>query len=114
VALKVKIPQQQKKKIGKGMRLSQLSWSNPLIKLGLVAFVVTTLVSLAVFSYYYVKYDRIVEARIRGPIFSASAKIYARSPVVEVGDKYTLDDIVSELRRAGYSESGSKVGNYPS
>ncbi len=112
MALKVKIPQQQKKKTGKGKSLSQLSWSNPLVKLGLVAWVVITLVCLAVFSYYYVKYDRIVEARIRGPIFSTSAKIYARPPVVAVGDKYSLDDIVSELRRAGYSESGSKIGTY--
>ena len=112
MALKVKIPQKQTKKTSKGTPLSKLSWSNPLVKLSLVAFVAITIISLALFTYYYVKYDRIVEARIRGPIFSTSAKIYARSPVVEVGDKYTLDDIVSELRRAGYSESGSKVGTY--
>src|SRR4051812_30061167 len=70
------------------------------------------LVGFAVFTYYYVKYDRIVEARIRGPIFSTSAKIYARPPVVAVGDRYSVDDIVSELRRAGYTESSSKVGTY--
>src|SRR4051812_21250990 len=70
------------------------------------------LVGFAVFTYYYVKYDRIVETRIRGPIFSTSAKIYARPPVVSVGDRYSVDEIVSELRRAGYSESNSKVGTY--
>ena len=71
------------------------------------------LVASGVFAFYYVRYDRIVEARIRGPIFSTSAKIYARPPVVSVGDKYTVDDVVSELRRAGYSESdGNKVGAF--
>jgi penicillin-binding protein 1B len=108
VAIKVKIPQQAKK----GKVSSFLSWSNPLIKLAVAFFLAVILVSLAIFSYYYVKYDRIVEARIRGPIFSTSAKIYARPPVVSVGDRYGVDEIVSELRRAGYSESNSKVGVY--
>jgi penicillin-binding protein 1B len=74
--------------------------------------VVFFLLGVGVFTYYYVKYDRIVEARIRGPIFSTSAKIYARPPLVSVGDHYTNEEIVSELRRAGYSESDSKVGRY--
>jgi penicillin-binding protein 1B len=111
VPIKVKIPQQSKTR-GKGKPLFQLSWSNPLVKLGLAAFLLFTLLGFGVFTYYYVKYDRIVEARIRGPIFSTSAKIYARPPVVTVGDRYTLEEIVSELRRAGYTESSSKVGTY--
>ena len=109
VTIKVKIPQQPKKK---GKSLSHLSWSNPIVKLGIVAFLLFMLFGFAVFTYYYVKYDRIVEARIRGPIFSTSAKIYARPPVVAVGDRYSVDDIVSELRRAGYTEANSKVGVY--
>lgn len=92
--------------------MSSLSWSNPIIKLGLAVFVAVMIVGFAVFTFYYVRYDRIVEARIRGPIFSTSARIYARPPIVSVGDRYTLDDIVSELRRAGYNESGSKMGTY--
>jgi penicillin-binding protein 1B len=110
VAIKVKIPQQPKKK-GRAS-LSHLSWSNPLVKLAVAGFVLFSLLGFAIFTYYYVKYDRIVEARIRGPIFSTSAKIYARPPIVSVGDRYSVEDIVSELRRAGYSESKSKIGIY--
>jgi len=110
VPIKVKIPQTQKKAKRKSAQL--LSLSHPLVKLAIVGFVVLTLIVVGVFSYYYVKYDRIVEARIRGPIFSTSAKIYARPPVVSVGDRYSVDEIVSELRRAGYAESNSKVGTY--
>lgn len=110
--IKVKIPQQEKKKSAKGLALFELSWSNPLVKLALATFVLFTILGCGIFTYYYVKYDRIVEARIRGPIFSASAKIYARPPVVSVGDRFSTDDIVSVLRRAGYDESGSKVGTY--
>jgi penicillin-binding protein 1B len=107
VAIKVKIP--VRKKPGKK---SALNFANPLVKVGIAGFLLISLIFFTVFAYYYVKYDRIVEARIRGPIFTTSAKIYARPPAVEVGDRYTVDEIVSDLRRAGYSENNSKVGNY--
>ena len=48
-------------------------------------------VFVALFTYYWVKYDRIVEARIRGPIFSTSAQIYARPPLVSAGDKIQVE-----------------------
>ena len=110
MAIKVKIPQNgsKKQKTTRGGRIV----SHPLFKLAFVVLVVLTLVAVGIFSYYYVKYDRIVEARIRGPIFSTSAKIYARPPLVSVGDRASGEEIISELRRAGYSETGSKFGMY--
>jgi penicillin-binding protein 1B len=109
VAFKVKIPQRQRKQARKNARFNL---SHPLVKLGIAAFLAISLIFFAVFTYYYVKYDRIVEARIKGPMFGTSAKIYARSQGVAVGDRYSVDEIVSELRRAGYSEHNSKVGTY--
>src|SRR3954466_8198408 len=108
VAIKVKIPQNR----ARGKKSARFSFSHPLVKVALILFLVITLAGLAFFSYYYVKYDRIVEARIRGPIFSTSAKIYARPPVVSVGDRYSRDELIAEIRRAGYSETNSKVGTY--
>lgn len=109
--IKLKIPNKRSssRKSGKSLRLG---WSNPFVKLAVAVFVLLTITAISAFSYYYVRYDRIVEARIRGPIFSNSSKIYARPPVVNIGDKYTADEIVSDLRRAGYAESNSKVGTY--
>jgi penicillin-binding protein 1B len=112
VAIKLKIPQKQSKTATRKTGRGRLGWSHPLVKLGVVAFLVFMLAGFGVFAYYYVKYDRIVEARIRGPIFSNSAKIYARPPVVNVGDRYTVEEMIAELRRAGYNESNSKVGTY--
>jgi len=108
VAIKVKIPHKPKpqRKTGRG------GISHPLVKVGLLSFLVLFLGSVGVFAYYYVKYDKIVEARIRGPIFSTSAKIYARAPLVTVGDHESSEEIIGELRRAGYSESDSKIGTY--
>lgn len=108
MAIKVKIPQTR----ARGKKSARFNFSHPLVKIGLIVFLVFTLAGLAFFSYYYVKYDRIVEARIRGPIFSTSAKIYARPPVVSVGDRYSREELIAEIRRAGYSESNSKVGTY--
>jgi penicillin-binding protein 1B len=108
VAIKVKIPQRNKT----SRKSAGLSLSNPLVKIGIAGILLVLLVCFAIFTYYYVKYDRIVEARIRGPIFTTSAKIYARSPAVSAGDRYTVDEIVSDLRRAGYAERNSKVGTY--
>lgn len=108
MAIKVKIPQ-RKRQAGKSARLNL---SHPLIKLGIAAFLAVSLVFFAIFAYYYVKYDRIVEARIRGPIFTTSAKIYARPPALSAGDGYSIDEIISDLRRAGYAERNSKVGTY--
>jgi penicillin-binding protein 1B len=109
VSIKVKIPQKRGKK---GKSSSFLSWSNPIIKLGVAAFLLCAVLGLSVFAYYYVKYDRIVERRMRGPIFGSSAKIYARAPVVNVGETESIDEIATELRRAGYNDSDSKVGTY--
>ena len=108
MAIKVKIPQNK----AKGKKSVQFGLSHPLVKAWLILFVALTLAAIAFVSYYYVKYDRIVEARIRGPIFSTSAKIYARPPVVSVGERYTEEELISDLRRAGYSQSNSKVGTY--
>ncbi len=40
-------------------------------------FVVLAVAIGGLFSYYYIKYDRIIEQRFKGPVFSSSAKIYA-------------------------------------
>ncbi|HET9698271.1 MAG TPA: transglycosylase domain-containing protein, partial [Terriglobales bacterium] len=108
MAIKVKIPQKK----ASGKKSARFGFSHPLVKVALILFVLVTLGAIAFVSYYYVKYDRIVEARIRGPIFSTSAKIYARPPVVSVGERYSEQDLISDLRRAGYSQSNSKTGTY--
>ena len=66
------------------------------------------------FSYWYVKYDRIIEQRFRGPVFASSAKIYAAPRVVRAGSPISTREIAAELRRAGYSEntSDSPLGSY--
>ncbi len=71
---------------------------------------------MAVFAYFYFKYERVVDRRMAGGIFSNAAKIFARPRMVSVGDKLDVQEIAADLRRAGYlegsAESSSAIGHY--
>ena len=106
MAIKVKIP---KKTRGAGGKLSR----DPVIRIALAAFVVLAVFVTAWFSYYYIKYDRIIEQRFKGQVFSSSAKIYAIPRTASVGEKMEAREIATQLQQAGYSEKGdSPIGTY--
>ncbi len=107
MAIRLKIPRKEALR-GAGGRLS-----HPLAKVALTAALLAAVAALGVFAYYYVKYERIVERRMRGPIFANAAKIYALPKLVRTGDKATAHEIAGELRRAGYTEGGdSPMGTF--
>src|SRR5271169_4383840 len=87
---------------------------DPVVRYAFLGFLAFSLIVSGVFAYWYVKYDRIIEQRFRGPVFATSAKIYASPVVVRVGSKYSIPEIATELRRAGYSdkEGVSSLGSY--
>lgn len=88
-------------------------WSHPAVRLALAAVLLVVFATLGVFAYYYIKYERIVERRMQGPIFANAAKIYALPKLVRTGDKMTVHQIAAELRRAGYTEGGdSAMGTF--
>jgi penicillin-binding protein 1B len=109
VAIRLKIPKANSGKNGRGF-LSR----DPLLKAGLIAFLAIAIIVIAAFSYYYVKYARIIEARFRGQVFNNSAKIYAIPETIRVGEKMGAREIVAELKRAGYAEKDgeSLMGTY--
>ena len=64
------------------------------------------------FAYYYVKYSRLIDEKLRTP-FTDTSKIYAESKAVSVGDRMSPAELVDHLRRAGFSESSSnRLGWY--
>ncbi len=83
---------------------------------GRALLIVTSLVVIAglgAFTYFYAKYARVIDDRLRTGVFANSAKIFAAPESVAVGDAITPADIATELRRSGYTESrGNPVGYY--
>lgn len=69
--------------------------------------------SAGAFTYYYAKYARLFDEKVRAGLFANSAKIFAAPDSVALGDTITAAEIAARLRRSGYSESRSNpVGYY--
>jgi penicillin-binding protein 1B len=89
--------------------------SRPIVKIGLIALLIVGTIGVGIFAFFYIKYERIVDRRMRGQIFSNAAKIYARPSTLHPGDKYDSRGIMAELHRAGYSEDqpdDQKIGTF--
>ena len=111
MAIKIKIPKSGGE--GGAKKIRGLP-RDPVLRAALVAFLILAVSFTIVFSYFYIKYDRIIEKRFRTPIFANSAKIYALPRVVRDGEKTDAKQIAAELRRAGYSDKDgeSNLGTY--
>jgi len=106
VAIKIRIPKRSSRAKRAGSR-------DPIVRVALFTFVVLAAGLSTWFSYYYIKYDRIIEQRFRGQVFSSSAKIYARPRSVKTGESISVREIAAQLQRAGYGDNnGSPLGNY--
>jgi penicillin-binding protein 1B len=106
VAIKLKIPNSKK--------AARFLGRDPVLRAALLVFVLLATTSAAVFTYYYVKFDRIIDQRFKGPVFGNSAKIYAIPHAVHVGEKIEPKQIAAELRHAGYTDKDgqSLMGSY--
>ena len=107
MAIKIKIPR------WKGFRNSL---KNPFVRAGLAVFIIVFLAGFGVFSYYYLKYQKIIDKRMSGQIFANTAKIYAQPRSLRTGQKADSREVANYLRHAGYTEQGeqgqSKFGTY--
>jgi penicillin-binding protein 1B len=86
------------------------------VKLVSAGFLIACIIVMGTFAYFYIKYERVVDRRMAGGVFSNAAKIYARPRTVSIGEKLDAEEVAAELRRAGYSEEhkggDSPVGHY--
>ncbi len=68
---------------------------------------------LAVFGFFYIRYARVIDARLAAGPFSDSLNIYTAPRIVAVGDAMTRDEAVARLERSGYTVArGNPVGSY--
>jgi len=71
------------------------------------------IVVLSAFTYFYARYSRVIDEKLRAGPFANNAKIFAAPESVGVGDVETAVDISAQLRRSGYSDSrGNPIGSF--
>jgi penicillin-binding protein 1B len=111
VTIKIRIPKASGAEAGKRIRGLP---RDPVLRAALVVFLILAVSFTVLFSYFYIKYDRIIEKRFRSPVFANSAKIYALPKTVRDGEQIQAKEIAAELRRAGYSdkEGQSTLGTF--
>ncbi len=85
-----------------------------MVKVASTVFLLVAVILLGVFIRYYVKYEKIIDRRLHGQIFSNATRIYARPPTIWVGESISPEEVGAQLRRAGYSEGDKSegVGSY--
>jgi penicillin-binding protein 1B len=64
-----------------------------------------TIVLMGAFIYFYARYSKVIDEKLRAGPFANNAKIFAAPESVGVGDSLSPNDIAADLRRSGYSES---------
>jgi penicillin-binding protein 1B len=102
------------------VKLAMPTGSRPLtmlaLRIALVAVAVVGVLTMGLFAFYYYKYEGIVDARLRQPLFANTAKIYAAPREVRPGQKLGVQLIANELREAGYTTDDaaktSPLGTY--
>jgi len=106
MGLKIRIPRSK----------SQHSWGARIMVVVGGIFALGALTVLSVGGYYYVKYQSIVDERLKQPLFVDTAKIFAAPREVRPGQKISVHLIANELREAGYTADGasqtSQLGTY--
>lgn len=81
-------------------------------KVLLVLFVLAFTTGVAVFTYYYAKYARLIETKLAAGPFANTSMLFSAPRTVDVGDTTDPQEIASELRRSGYTESASNAMGY--
>jgi penicillin-binding protein 1B len=85
----------------------------PVGRLLVIGFALVVILGLGTFTYYYAKYSRLIDEKLRVGPFANTAKIFAAPESVAVGEAATPAGIAAELRRSGYDESrGNPTGYY--
>jgi penicillin-binding protein 1B len=86
---------------------------HPLGKTLLLVVAISLTVGLGVFTYFYVKYSRLIEAKLTAGPFANTSMLFAAPRTVGVGDVAGPQEIAIELRHSGYNESPkNRMGYY--
>ncbi len=94
-----------------GLRIA--SWGKGK-KILIGAAVLVFLAAVATFIYFYVRFSRVIDARLSGDVFNHASVVFAAPTPVFVGEAITPEKVAARLRKGLYAEyeGGSQVGTY--
>jgi penicillin-binding protein 1B len=98
-------------RVPKGARLTRF-FLGPAGRVLLVGLAVFTVLGVGAFTFFYAKYARLIDQKLRAGPFANTAKIFAAAETVSVGDAITPAAIAAELRRSGYTDSNHNTIGY--
>lgn len=83
-------------------------------KLVLAGGVLACLLVALTFTYFYVHFSHMIDARLSGDVFKHASLVYAAPTPVEVGERATPEKFAAKLERAGYTtdHAESHFGTY--
>jgi penicillin-binding protein 1B len=89
---------------------SRPDWQRVLLVLAFLLL----LAASGVFLYYYVRFSRMIDARLSGDVFDNASLILSAPTAVSVGDPWSPESVAAHLRKAQYADGagGSSVGIY--
>jgi penicillin-binding protein 1B len=72
------------------------------------------LLTAGVFTYFYIKYSRMIDARLSGRVLQNSTQIFSAPERISDGQPWSLDDLVMYMQRVGYraDDSENSLGQY--
>src|SRR5256714_11514243 len=87
-------------------------WRRRLIRPAtVIPVIVLTVVTVGVLGYYYYVFSQRIDRLLRGEVFTRSAGIYAAPKQIRAGSGLSIDDVVAQLKRAGYVERVQQADN---
>ena len=87
------------------IRLAKGFWTSR-FGLGLLALAgITLLAAAGAFTYSYVRFAQIIDARLSGQVFQNTSRVFSAPRRIAVGQAWTAAELAAYLQRAGYTES---------
>jgi penicillin-binding protein 1B len=96
------------------LRIQKGFWTSA-FGLGLLAVVALCFVLAAgVFTFYYVKYSRMIDLRLSGHVLQNTTQIFSAPEHISDGQAWSVDDLVTYLQRTGYRPESDEnaLGTY--
>ena len=60
--------------------------------------------AFSVFTFYYVRFSRLIDDRLAGPVFPNVSQVYAAPEKLVLGQERNLGDVISHILMSGYTE----------